>query len=86
MSEIIGTSLILSEDVPTCLEKASKSAAGSGFSAVGLGFVETGAGVLSNGSLPFSQGGMRGASSVLLESCLIRPAVIVVEPPAEFSP
>ena len=73
----------------TCLENASKSAGGgvgASFVPVSTGSCVLGIGVLRRGSLPLSQGGTLGASSAFSSSKGALPAVIDVEPPAEFSP
>ena len=78
-----------SDALLTCLENASKSAAGGvGASSVTVsaGAGVLGIGVLRRGSLPLSQGGTLGASSAFSSAEGALPAVIDVEPPAEFSP
>ena len=89
VSAVIGSSFEPSEDSPTCLENASKSAAGAAgasFVTVSAGSGVLGNGLLSRGSFALSQGGTLGASSAFSASCGALPAVIAVEPPAEFSP
>ena len=73
----------------TSVEYASKSAAGvagASLMTVSAGSGVLGIGVLRRGSLPLSQGGTLGASSAFSSAEVALPAVIDVEPPAEFSP
>ena len=75
--------------LPTSLENASRSAAGvawASFVTVSAGSGVLDIGVLRRGSLPLSQGGTLGASSAFSSDEGDLPAVIDVEPPAEFSP
>ena len=71
------------------MENASKSAAGvvgASFVTISTGSGVLGIGVLRRGSLPLSQGGTLGASSAFSSFKGALPAVIDVDPPAEFSP